>query len=192
MEHLGYARRDLRAGWRSHRSVIRLQASDGFRLPARSYEPELSGMSSMPFNAKMSDSRLSRRDFLKLTRTVLLTASGILGLSGLIRFLSYQSQSPKPTEFDLGLASDYAPGSRTILPQVPGMLIRTEKVFTALSLVCPHLGCTVNVTSNGFTCPCHGSRFLPDGSLRNGPASRPLTMLLIEENSEQHLILYTQ
>jgi Rieske Fe-S protein len=113
-------------------------------------------------------------------------------MGGLIRFLSYQSQPPAPTEFDLGLASDYALGSRTILPQVPGMLIRTEKGFTALSLVCPHLGCTVNVTSDGFTCPCHGSRFLPDGSLRNGPASQPLTILRVEENAEQHLILSTQ
>ena len=65
----------------------------------------------------MSEPRLSRRDFLKLARTVLLTASGLLGLGGLLRFLSYQSQPPAPTEFDLGPASDYAPGSRTILPR---------------------------------------------------------------------------
>jgi cytochrome b6-f complex iron-sulfur subunit len=139
----------------------------------------------------MSDPRLSRRDFLKLTRTVLLTASGLLGLGGLIRFLSYQSQPPAPTEFDLGLVSDYAPGSRTILPEVPAVLIRGEQGFTALSLVCPHLGCTVESQPEGFACPCHGSRFDSQGKVMRGPASQPLTVLRLETALDGKIHLFT-
>jgi len=140
----------------------------------------------------MTDPRLSRRDFLKLTRDLLLTASGLLGLGGLLRYLDYQSQPPAPTEFDLGPASAYAPGSRTVLPQVPAVLIRTETGFSVISLVCTHLGCTVESKSDGFACPCHGSRYDLDGKVTRGPASKSLAELRVEIGLDGKLILHTQ
>ena len=139
----------------------------------------------------MNEPKLSRRDFLKLTRTALLTASGILGLAGLFRFLSYQTEPPAPTEFDLGLASNYAPGSRTVLPDVPAVLLRSDHGFTALSLVCPHLGCTVESKPDGFACPCHGSRFDLQGKVTRGPAGKSLKTLRIETTSDGKLHLFT-
>ena len=51
--------------------------------------------------------------------------------------------------------------------------------ITERSAVCTHVGCIVHW--NGFEkcwdCPCHGSQFLPDGSVLNGPAVRPLAMV---------------
>jgi Rieske Fe-S protein len=40
------------------------------------------------------------------------------------------------------------------------------------SAVCLHLSCIVswNSTERTWDCPCHGSRFTPDGKLLNGPA----------------------
>jgi cytochrome b6-f complex iron-sulfur subunit len=145
----------------------------------------------MPRSEKMSTSKLSRRDFLKLTRRVLLTASGLLGLGGLIRFLSYQSQPPVPTEFDLGLESNYAPGSRTLLPDVPAILIRGDKGFTAISLVCTHLGCTVENKPDGFACPCHGSRFDLQGKPIQGPANKSLNELRLEITPDGKILLFT-
>jgi cytochrome b6-f complex iron-sulfur subunit len=134
---------------------------------------------------------ISRRDFLKLTLDSLLAFGGLLGLGGLIRFLSYKSEPPQPTEFDLGPAKDYPPDSRTPLPEVPAVLIRSNGKFTALSLVCTHLGCTVEVQPDGFACPCHGSRFDSAGDPIKGPASKPLKSLRVEETDDGKLILHT-
>ena len=139
----------------------------------------------------MKQPSISRRDFLKLTLDSLLVFSGLLGLGGLIRFLSYKTEPPQPTEFDLGLAGNYQSDSKTTFPEVPAVLIHKNGKFNALSLVCTHLGCTVEVNPDGFACPCHGSRYNSDGYPVKGPASTPLKTLRIEQTADGKLVLHT-
>jgi Rieske Fe-S protein len=133
----------------------------------------------------------SRRDFLKLATTGLLTASGLLGFGALLRFLGYATAPAPKTEFDLGAMSKYPVGSRTVFPDVPAVLIHTENGFSALSLICTHLGCTVETKSDGFACPCHGSLYSKDGNVLRGPAQKPLRALLVEQKPDGNLILHT-
>jgi len=115
----------------------------------------------------------------------------MLALGALARFISFESGPVKPSQFDLGPATDFPVGTRTPVTSIPALIIHNQSGFIALSLVCPHLGCTVNVTGDGFACPCHGSRFTTDGNLRNGPASKPLTSLKVEVSQDARLIVYT-
>ena len=45
-----------------------------------------------------------------------------------------------------------------------------------VSATCTHMGCLVswNNGERSWDCPCHGSRFAPDGSVLHGPAVQPL------------------
>jgi len=121
-----------------------------------------------------------------------LTAGGLLGLGGLIRFLSYQTEPPPATEFDLGPASNYAPGSRTVLPDIPAILINGDQGFAAINLVCSHLGCTVESGVDGFSCPCHGSLYDLQGNVKQGPATKPLSSLRVELMGDGNLRLFTK
>lgn len=136
-------------------------------------------------------SEISRRDFLKLASAAVLTLSGLLGLDGLFRFLDTQTDPLPPTDFDLGPAGNYPPGSRTLLPDVPALLLHTQAGFSAISLVCTHLGCTVESKPEGFACPCHGSRFDLQGNVTRGPAGKPLNSLRTGISSDGKLHLYT-
>jgi len=58
----------------------------------------------------------------------------------------------------------------------PLALVRTgATTFTALSLVCPHQGTTVNVSGSGFLCPNHGAKFAADGTWVGGQATANMT-----------------
>jgi len=134
---------------------------------------------------------ISRRDFLKSTRDGFLYLSGALALGGLLRFLSYQTEPAPQTEFDLGPATDFPLNSRTLLTDIPAVLLHTEKGFSALSLVCTHIGCTVEQKPDSFTCPCHGSRYTSDGKVIRGPAEKPLRILRVEVTNKGTVKLFT-
>jgi cytochrome b6-f complex iron-sulfur subunit len=134
---------------------------------------------------------VSRRDFLKIVSSAILTVAGLMGLAGLFRFMDTQTEPSPQTDFDLGLPGKYPLGSRTVLPEVPALLIHFQAGFSALSLVCTHLGCTVESQADGFACPCHGSRFDLQGKVTRGPAGKPLNSLRTAITFDGNLHLYT-
>ncbi len=67
-------------------------------------------------------------------------------------------------------------------------VIKAGEEITALSLVCTHLGCSVNVTAKNMACPCHGSLFDLQGEVLKGPADRPLQQLEVEDQGKNVVI----
>ena len=135
--------------------------------------------------------QISRRDFLQLARNGFLYLSGALTFGGLLRFLSYAPEPEQKTEFDLGSVDQYPLGSRTSIPEIPSLLIHTESGFTALSLTCSHLGCTLEPNETGFVCPCHNSSFDAQGNVTHGPAVKPLQILRIEITENETIKVFT-
>ena len=56
------------------------------------------------------------------------------------------------------------------------ILFATNDGATAVSRICPHLGCRVNYQQDKqyIECPCHQSRFTPEGRWITGPAKKNL------------------
>ncbi|MBY5161364.1 FAD-dependent oxidoreductase [Salsipaludibacter albus] len=84
------------------------------------------------------------------------------------------------------LGADDAPAPDD-LPSGQGRVVRTrgrhvamcrtrDGVLHVVDATCTHLGCLVawNDAETSWDCPCHGSRFAPDGQVITGPAVRPL------------------
>lgn len=69
-----------------------------------------------------------------------------------------------------------------------GVVITQPKAgeFLAFSARCTHQGCTVGSVADGvIVCPCHQSRFdASDGSVKQGPATRPLEPTPIEVSGD--------
>ncbi len=61
--------------------------------------------------------------------------------------------------------------------------------YLAVGSTCPHQQCNVDWKSETtlFECPCHGSKFNPDGSVANGPAAEPLPVF--EAKVEEDVVL---
>ncbi len=59
--------------------------------------------------------------------------------------------------------------------------------FLALSAKCTHLGCMIqsDLTTAGFACPCHSSKFNEYGEVLSPPATRALDILpILSENGD--------
>lgn len=86
-------------------------------------------------------------------------------------------------------------GKTSEVPVGSGKIFTADKVvvtqptkgeFKAFSAVCTHQGCIVaNIKGKDINCTCHGSQFSTvDGSVVNGPATKPLEELKVTVKGE--------
>lgn len=121
----------------------------------------------------------SRRTFIT-TLTLLLASGGLL-----VRYLTPRTTGKRRVLVSAA-AADVPLNGALLFKNERVVLMRDSSGFYALSLVCTHLGCTVAVTEDALSCPCHGSRFDRQGKVERGPANRNLERLELEE---QHGII---
>lgn len=119
-----------------------------------------------------------RRDFLGLAALGSFLFTGLVMVAGALR-LPMPSLFPETgSKFRVGPPDRFPVGSSTPIPDRNVLLVRSPQGFRAMSLVCTHLGCIVrNESDGGFICPCHGSRFDPEGRVSQGPAPSRMRFL---------------
>ena len=74
------------------------------------------------------------------------------------------------------------------------ILFATSDGVTAVSRICPHLGCRVNYQQDKqyIECPCHQSRFTPEGRWIAGPAKKnlPIYEVTLKNDAEGRATAY--
>jgi Rieske Fe-S protein len=78
---------------------------------------------------------------------------------------------------ELGAVSEVPVGGGVIFADQKVVVTQaSQDNFQGFSAVCTHQGCTVGEVVDGtINCPCHGSKFNLDGTVANGPATKPLS-----------------
>ncbi|MCW3841745.1 Rieske (2Fe-2S) protein [Micromonospora yasonensis] len=144
------------------------------------------------------------------TRRALLAGAGAVGAAVVLAACGSDDQGPgnsAPTSGGPGAtgAGDAGGGNRdsigpltrtTDIPVGGGAVFASKGVvitqptagqFKGFDPICTHQGCPVsNVDGGTINCTCHGSRFsISDGSVKQGPATRPLAPKNIKVTGEQ-------
>ncbi len=124
-------------------------------------------------NGKNGEGSGNRRWFLRLLGKGSVVAAFLVQIGAAARSVFPNVLYEPPTRFKLRRPNEYPPGF-TFESAHRLYVIRDADAFHVISAICTHLGCTVQWRGAEFDCPCHGSRYRPDGTVISGPAPRPL------------------
>ena len=147
----------------------------------------------------------SRRQFLGIMGGVVAGGAAVFGGIMSLKFMFPAATNEEPLTFrTVSEATQIPVGSHYPITEKRIDIIRDDGGFYAVYLICTHLGCTPNYSSdvtsdlvtsvpgiedrakaagdrigeqrqpNGWKCPCHGSRYFIDSTNFYGPAPRPM------------------
>jgi Rieske Fe-S protein len=138
----------------------------------------------MTVHARSPQSRLDpepipRRDWLGLASLWSAASALMFAFLGSLRLPRSAVVAAPAKGFTVALPESLPAGEAFVPPGRAVAIFRDGEGVFAISTICTHLGCVVKHTAEGFECPCHGSRFKPDGAVAKGPAPRPLTWLQV-------------
>ena len=123
----------------------------------------------------------------------------VFGASMLGACASLVTRTITPVDGALRLALVHYPelttegGSLKVLPKGTSdpiyVLALGNRRFVALSPICTHLGCTVEIEQARLVCPCHGSTYDREGKVVRGPAEEALASYRTVLGSDDVLVI---
>jgi cytochrome b6-f complex iron-sulfur subunit len=133
-----------------------------------------------------SGSRTTRRGLIDWLIGICSTLTGIALIGPAVAYLwPVTKEGPVRAREDVGAPDDWAvwQGRRVSVASKPVLVIRTDRAFVAMSAVCTHLGCLVEMDTakRMVTCPCHAAGFDLEGRVLHGPPPRPLALYSVSE-----------
>lgn len=140
-------------------------------------------------SGRLEPEPVPRRDFLGQAS---LWAAGLAifgSLLGMIRLAKPSLLPEQGSRFRIGHPGEFPSGTAQVIPERNVRIVSQADGIAAQSMVCTHLGCIVKETESGFSCPCHGSHFGPDGQVQSGPAPRALRWLAVSRAADGSLVV---
>lgn len=99
------------------------------------------------------------------------------------------NEPPPAGAFQVGHVSDFPEGSVTRIDEGALLVLHDAGGLYAMTAVCTHQGCTVDVAQGSLPCPCHGSVFDLEGNVVTGPATVPLDHLKLAIESDGTVVV---
>ena len=139
-------------------------------------------------SSRLDPEPMPRRDFLGLAAMWAMGASAAFALLGIMR-LPRAAVLPAPSKkFKVVLPESLADGEPFVPPGRSVALFKDKQGVYAVSTICTHLGCIVKQSADGFACPCHGSEFNKDGTVKKGPAPTALPWLALTKDGGSFVV----
>ncbi len=129
-----------------------------------------------------------RRDFLGLAALGTTAVTLLFSIFGMLKLPKAAVSSSPAKKFNVALPDGLADGEPFIPPGRNVAVFRDAEGVYAISTVCTHLGCIVKSGADGFDCPCHGSGFTKDGTVRKGPAPKALPWLKVAVSGAGYVV----
>ncbi len=138
---------------------------------------------------RLAPESCGRRDLLSWA-AVGTAGVAILGtVAGMLRLVKPRVLPEAASRFSIGDPGDFTAGEERVITERNVIILSATEGIAAISLVCTHLGCIVARSAEGFSCPCHGSRFGEQGKVLGGPAPRDLPWLEISRRPDGKLLV---
>ena len=141
-----------------------------------------------PARSRLDPEPMPRRDFLGLASIFAAISALLFATVGMLRLPKAAVLASPSKRFRVSLPESLAPGAPFIPPGRSVALFRDGEGVYAISTICTHLGCIVKPTTEGFECPCHGSRFAGNGSVVKGPAPRALPWVTVSGSAGNYVV----
>lgn len=158
----------------------------------------------------------TRRQFLGLMGAMAGVGALVFGGIESVKFLFPGATLEDPPEFKVQTDPDTISAGQVVqITEKRISVVRDDRGFYVVYLICTHLGCTPNYISdvvsgsgvapevaagrgyrsgpakipNGWACPCHGSRYYIDSTNFYGPAPRPMDWVHVQYSPDGKLVV---
>ena len=159
---------------------------------------------------------VTRRQFLLIMGWMGAAAATLFGGAETLKFMFPGATLEEPLAFKVNIEPNaIAIGNPVQITAKRVSIVRDDAGIYAVYLICTHLGCTPNYTSNvtngtgvsedvakqrgirrgadalanGWACPCHGSRYFIDSTNFYGPAPRPMDWVDVAVTPDGKLVV---
>ena len=131
---------------------------------------------------------MQRRSFVKRVSGIAAAIAGAVAGIGLFKQF-YPPSAGRKQKVKVGKLYEYPVDTFTFLDEHNVYVYRDHEGVRAVSAVCTHLGCTLEKSSDGFICPCHGSCYNDSGEVLSGPAPRDLAWYDVSRSQDGRLLI---
>ena len=138
---------------------------------------------------RLEETKTSRRDFLGKAAIIASVAAVGAVIANSLRLVKSRLLPEASSRFSIGLPEEYPAGTAQHIAGRNLVIVSTKEGIGAIATVCTHLGCVVLRDGDGFTCPCHGSKFDNSGKVLTGPAPAPLPWFAISQRADRKLVI---